>query len=204
MKKFLLIVLAALLAAPVWAQSGGRNQFLGVNGVVGPTLCWVTNKDVTMHNFGMSIGFGLDWAHPVSDNFAIGMYFALGMGPNFYNDFLNTPSSDAGVSMSTNFRAGLLMLIGNVNQNPFILGFAPMTGLTFDNSGPRHSYWGSPIEVRFGRVLNNNLYITGNLTAGVPTMMDYFSDPELKLALFFEPSITIGYNFGPKLKKIRR
>ena len=204
MKKILVIVLAVLLAAPGWAQSAGRNQFLGVNGVVGAPFCWVTYKDVTMHNYGMSFGVGLDWAHPVADNFAVGMYFALGMGPNFYNDFLNTPGSDAGVNISTNFRAGILMLVGNVNQNPYIIGFAPMTGLTLDNNTANYSFWGSPIEVRFGRVLNKNFYITGNLTAGVPTMMEYFSNPDLHQALFFEPSISLGYNFGPMLKKIRK
>ena len=202
MKRFIVIAMAVLLAAPGWAQDAGRNQFLGVSGVAGAPLCWVTYKDVTMHNYGMSFGVGLDWAHPVSDKFAIGMYFSFGMGPNFYNDRLNKPGSYAGVNISTNFRAGILMLVGDVNKNPFIIGFAPMTGLTLVNSVADYSFWGSPFELRFGRVLNKNLYITGNLTDGVPTMMGYFSNSDYKRVLMFEPSISIGYNFGPRLKKI--
>lgn len=211
MKKFFLIVMAGLLAIPGWAQEAGRNQFFGLGGTAGASLAFVHQKnetqDRTMRNFGMAFGTGLDWAYPVSDKFGVGLYFTLTMGPNFFGEYDNNikdypPGFDSGVFMSTNFRAGVLFLVGDVNKNPFIIGLAPFTGLVVDQSTANYDFWGSPLEVRFGRVLNNNLYVTGNLTVGAPTLMTL--PPVPQFAIFLEPSVTIGYNFGPKLKKVQK
>ena len=48
-----------------------------------------------------------------------------------------------------------------------------------------------PVELRFGRVFSNNMYITGDVTVGVP----------LYGAFVVEPAVRIGYNFGHNVKR---
>lgn len=199
----LIFFVSILFAGTARAQDSGRNQFLGVGGTLGVPMGWTTVDGATCHNYGLTAGTGLDWAHPVADRFAVGMYFTLGIGPNFFKD--PTPPNEVGQNIAVNFRAGILMLVGDVNKNPFIIGLAPLTGLVVDGNTAPYDFMGSPLEVRFGRLLNKNLYITGNLTWFCPTLVYGLVEPEKDFNyFFFEPSITLGFNFGPRLKKIRR
>ena len=83
------------------------------------------------------------------------------------------------------------MLAGDLRNRPYIIGIAPFTGIGIcGKKASDHLLPYLPAEVRFGRVLSDNLYITGNLNIGVSG-----------LVLMFEPGISIGYNFGHRLKK---
>ncbi len=129
---------------------------------------------------GLYLKFGVDFAYPVSDKFGIGAYTVIGGGPD-----MRIGGGGANFAGGMDFKVGLLMLAGDVNDRPFIIGIAPCTGFAFD-------YFGGylPLEIRFGRVTKKHLYVTGNITFGMPL------DGEFVI----EPALSIGYHFGDKLK----
>ena len=146
----------------------GRNIFLGLNGTIGVPVIF---NDYDSY-FGMNLKFGIDFAYPVSDRFAIGAYTFIGGGPAL-------AIGSEQMSGLFDFKVGLLMLTGDVNDQPFIIGISPFIGInTFD----------IPFEFRFGRIVKEHLYITGNVDLG------FFS------GFYIEPSITIGYHFGDLLQ----
>ena len=195
MKKTILLLLAALaFCLSSRAQESvsqdvrsKRPVFLGVNGAVSAPIGLVENRGGLV--FGTGLKAGLDFAYPISDNFAMGAYLNLGGGPAFFLGM----NHQAGISPGPflDVKAGLLMLAGDLRNRPYIIGIAPFTGIGIcGKKASDHLLPYLPAEVRFGRVLSDNLYITGNLNIGVSG-----------LVLMFEPGISIGYNFGHRLKK---
>lgn len=136
------------------------------------------------YDFGIGVSpkLGIDFAWPVSDNFAIGFYFNI--GPNFslvnYNDNYQY-YAESKFAVGVNGKIGLLMLAGNVNDRPFIFGIAPCTGYI---NIPYQSFL--PLELRFGRVLGKRFYITGNLNMGIP----------IRGSFMIEPGIALGWRLG--------
>lgn len=55
------------------------------------------------------------------------------------------------------------MMAGNVIDKPYIIGIAPCTGFCFCNPSIYLL-----AEVRFGRQITKDLYLTGNMVIGVP------------------------------------
>lgn len=173
--------------APIPKPQGGRNIFLGLNGTIGLPMgsgrYYSSSYGGYSYNFvfSLNLDFGLDFAYPVADKFAIGFYTKLGSGFGV--------GAEYGIGGSFDFKFGLLMLAGNVNERPFIIGLSPCIG--FGTVAFEEYYL--PFELRFGRVLPKHFYITGNINFGVP-----LSDCSI-----VEPSITLGYHFGDKIKSKR-
>ena len=167
----------------------GRNIFLGLGGSIGlPFIYYQRSQNyvsggyasssyVDVIEFGITPKFALDFSYPITDHFGMGIYTTLGAGMVY--DTYN------GAQLSFDFKVGLLMTAGNINDRPFLIGIAPFTGVTFAG------YMGVvPLEIKFGRAINEHLYVTGNLNFFVPNAG-------------VEPSITIGYHFGDKFQTQR-
>ena len=181
---FLLVALGFCVSARAQVSASRGPIFLGVNGVASAPI-GIPEKE-NMLAFGVGLKAGLDFAYPISDNFAIGAYVNAGSGPSF---LLDRELKQVSAGALLDVKAGLLMLAGNLNDRPYIIGVTPFTGFGFCGSIDKILPY-LPVEVRFGRVLKNNLYITANVNFGVSGVV-----------FMVEPGISFGYNFGPKLKK---
>ncbi len=158
----------------------GRNIFVGLNGTIGLPMSMNYRGDFGL---GFNLKFGVDFAYPVAAKFAIGTYMNMGGGMGMHFGY-----SEVLLGGNFDFKAGLLMLAGDVNDRPFIIGVSPCIGFGFT---PEVLY--IPFELRFGRITKKHVYVTGNLNMGIP----------LDGSFMIEPSITIGYHFGDKLKAKR-
>lgn len=178
----------------------GRNVFLGLNLTLGVPM---RLQDYGYHfgysyyeSFGAGLGLklGLDCAWPISDRFALGFY--MNVGPYFtwnhyhgHSDDYEYHYNNFELTVGLDVKIGLLLLAGDLNAKPFIMGIAPCTGLIASTDSQRFI----PVELRFGRVLSKHFYMSGNFNIGIP-----FSG-----SFMIEPSITFGYHFGDKIKKKR-
>jgi len=158
-----------------WTYPGERVKFIS-SSAQPQTRCKVfvgLNMTLGMQWYG-DLSFcpriGADAAWSVSDNFAVGFYFNGGPNLNLFDDFF--PSFDA--------KIGLLMLAGDLDRQPFIIGFSPCAGM-----GANDWWLYLPFELRFGRVLSKRFYITGNLNFGIP--IERF---------MFETSVSLGWRLG--------
>ena len=122
---------------------------------------------------GLDFQIGFDFAYPLADNFAIGCYASIGGGFTAGSGYLYDYSGGM-----FKLSVGLLMEIGDLLDRPFIIGVSPCVGYGFSSAV---SY--VPLEVRFGRFLSDNWYLTGEVVLGIG-------------GFSFEPAIRIGYNFG--------
>ena len=138
---------------------------------------------------GINAHIGYDFAKPINDKFAMGMYISGGAGFlrefNPYNAFGEFDKYDSKF-IDVTIAAGILMEIGDLNNQPFLLGICPATGIGFVDMDLV-----LPIEVRFGRVLKSNWYIMGQLSYGISLAAE---------TACIEPSLRVGYNFGKKIK----
>ena len=166
------------------SKKEGQNIFLGVNGAFGMSMdfgyssYWNGYYNSQGFGVGLNVKAGVDFAWPVANRFAIGAYLTLGGGPAFKSKGRTTGGMD--------FKAGLLMLFGDLNYNPYIFGVSPCIGFGLSaNQGYM------PLELRFGRIIKEHLYITGNLTLGIPFGGGFV----------MEPAVTVGYHFGDRFKK---
>ena len=200
MKKLALSAIALILVGSVCqAQTAGkRNIFLGLNGSAGLPIVGINwpveySDIIYTYGFGGMPEFGLDFAYPVSQNFAIGFY--VGGGPCFgrfhsdYKDAVNVQEMFIGGE----FKFGVLMLAGDVNRRPFIIGLVPMSGLTATTS-KNIANDGLPLEIRFGKVFTDHFYMTANCS------MALFSGHAQNDISIITPSLTFGYHFGSKFK----
>lgn len=176
----------------------GRNVFVGLNLTLGVpmTLDYYGYSYYESFGAGLGLKLGLDCAWPISDRFALGFY--MNVGPNFtWNYYVDNRDYDYeyyyesyGLTVGFDVKIGLLLLAGDLNTKPFIIGIAPCTGF---NATTDFQYF-IPVELRFGRVLSKHFYMTGNLNIGAIPLDGTF---------MIEPSITFGYHFGDKIKKKR-
>jgi hypothetical protein len=174
MKKIFLFAIALIISAQTFAQHNGLK---GLNVGVGvPFECY------DLKAAGADLHIGFDRAYPISDQFALGFYLSGGGGVlgafHPYNEY------DRVYSM-IKLSAGLMMEIGDLDDKPFLLGVSPCLGV-----GLLDMDLVLPIEIRFGRVLNN-WYVMGELTYGCSLAHE---------TVGFEPCIRVGYNFGNKKK----
>lgn len=183
MKKTVLTVILAILCMAGSAQdrANGLPRLSGINAGVGiPAECF------DLDAVGIKFQLGYDFARPVADNFAIGFYAVGDYG------FLEAvrPYSKYDKTYST-FRlsAGLLMEIGDLAGRPFLVGISPCLGLGFVDMDMV-----LPIEIRFGRFVSGNWYVTGELVYGVSLARETVS---------LQPSVRVGYNFSHKGRKGR-
>lgn len=166
-----------------------RKAFVGLNVTLGVPMTMPGYYYSSHTDFGTGIcpKLGVDVAWPLSEKIAIGLY--ANAGPNFtfykYYYYSNYYYSSA-VGFGFDVKVGMLMLINNINNHPFIIGLAPCTGFNMTNGD---GYL--PLELRFGKMLGEHFYITGNLNMGIP-----FYSP---CAFMIEPGIALGWRLG-KLK----
>lgn len=122
-----------------------------------------------------------DYAKRTSDKMMLGFYIDGGIGflsrihPYSKYDQFFTPFK---------FSAGFLMQFENSNKVPFILAIAPCTGIEFVDMDLC-----LPLEIRFGCLLDNNCYLTGDLNFGISLAHE---------TVYIEPAIRFGYNFSRK------
>lgn len=187
-------------------QSGkkdGAPSLLGLNLGVGAlmgicSMDYLNGYETIKKGIGADFQLGFDFAYPIKDNFALGFYISAGAGfaeiyswNNYvlynYNEYYRSFYYRSFVyKLST----GLLMEFGDLKDKPFVLGISPCLGFgTWEWQWRIHMI---PIELRFGRVFSNNWYVMGEcvLNAAGFEFGDY--------ALYIEPSIRVGYNFGNK------
>lgn len=181
------------------APKTGRNVFLGLNFTLGVPITMPFNNIYYNYNEydnyslgrGICSKIGIDISWPLSERLSIGFYFNFGYNITWA---VNSWSSNgfshsySGVYGGFDAKVGILMLAGELNSRPFIIGISPCTGFSITTT---QDYL--PLELRFGRVLSNHFYITGNINMGIP----------LWGAFKIEPSITLGWHFGDKIKMKR-
>ena len=165
-------------ATPAKTPKSGRNIFLGINGTIGIPMSYFEANYGSAFGMGLNLKIGVDFAYPVTQKFAIGAYTNLGGG-------FGMRFTDSYFGGNFDFKLGVLMLAGDVNDRPFIIGVSPCLGFGLT---PEVEY--VPFELRFGRVVKKHLYVTGNLNMGIP----------LNGGFMIEPGIAIGYHFGDKLR----
>ncbi len=210
MKRITVIVLTLCFAGTLChAQS---NIFVGLNGSVAVPCHWAMydpnySSILKSNGAGALLEFGLDFAYPLGRNFAFGFYASggPGLGGFVYDRKLSSGSSDIKVIRKMffggEFKCGILMLAGDLNHRPFIIGLSPGSGYiglsTVEGGSDDYYADGLPVEFRFGMVVTDHLYFTGNLNVALFSGGDY--DPIGILT----PSITVGYHFGNKFRTRR-
>lgn len=137
---------------------------------------------------GLDFQLGFDFAYPISDRFAMGFFTSIGGGFtggsfSYYESSRYHNGWYYGNYFGGLFRfsTGLLMEMGELDKRPFLLGISPCLGFGFTRASNF-----LPLEIRFGRIFSNNWYVTGDLLFGIP----------LGGAMYLEPTIRFGYNFG--------
>lgn len=127
---------------------------------------------------GGNVHLGCDFAYPINDRVALGGYVSLGGGVlGAVNPYSRYDKTFVDFHLTT----GILFQIGDRNERPYLLAVSPCTGFgLIDNDVTL------PLELRFGRMLTDHWYLTGNLT--------------YHLSLAHEtatlcPAITAGYAF---------
>ncbi|MBR1787097.1 MAG: hypothetical protein IJ756_08090 [Paludibacteraceae bacterium] len=189
-----------------------RHAFVGINGGFGLPYEYISYEDgetyysdyygwtnsyytEKFHHIGLNVKFGIDFALPINDRFAMGAYTSFEGGPSVQI----TDGYGTKIGYGIGFKAGLLMLAGDLNDKPHIIGISPCLGFAMShfNYLDINNYY-LPIEFRIGRVIREHFYFTFDLTAGVP--IGEYNKNYFNTSLYFEPAFTFGYHFGDKLK----
>ena len=173
--------------SPVPPPNTVRKAFVGLNFTLGMpmTMPYYYYSGADYFGIGVASKLGADCAWPISDRLALGFYFNAGSnftwydgrdGSGYYERYYYNR-----LSIGFDVKLGLLMLAGDLNDRPFIIGIAPCSGfnMTSDNLY-------LPLELRFGRVLGKRFYITGNLNMGIPIYGSFM----------IEPGIALGWRLG--------
>ena len=161
-----------------------RKAFVGLNVTLGGPMTMPDYNYIQGYadfGVGASSKLGIDVSWSLFDNVAIGFYINAGPNLTFYDFIKYSGGYYSNIDIGFDVKIGVLMLAGDINKRPFIIGFAPCTGFNMTNYC---SYL--PIELRFGRVLCKRFYITGNLNMGVP----------LHGSFMIEPGIALGWRLG--------
>lgn len=178
MRKSILLALALVFSAVVFAQNDGR----GLKGMSMGAGVPMEFKDLKAAGANLHIGY--DCTYPLGDNFALGFYVSGGGG--FLGAFKPYNEYDKFYSVFK-LSAGLLMEIGDLDEKPYLVGIGPCTGVGFLDMDMI-----LPIEFRLGRVISEKCYVMGEIVYGMSLSGETVS---------LEPSIRVGYNFGQRRKK---
>lgn len=182
---------------PPASPKTGRKPFVGLNMTLGgPMTMYFSDEghygyDHDHFGGGFSLKLGVDCAWPISDRFALGFY--VNAGPNFswnyyehyyyyYIDCYDYHEYGTKMTVGFDVKLGLLLLAGDLNSRPFIIGIAPCTGFNVTTDWQEFL----PLELRFGRVLGKRFYMTGNLNMGIPLFGTFM----------IEPGIALGWRLG--------
>ena len=167
----------------------GRRAFVGLNVTLGMPMT-TPKDDYPFYKYdigrGLSPKIGVDFAFHKTDKFAIGFYINGGLSlisrDRYRYDYHHHEFDDFN-DIGFDVKVGILMLIGELDKKPYILGVAPCTGLI-----SIADFWDIyiPFELRFGRVLGKRFYITGNLNLGIP----------IDGTFLIEPGIALGWRIG--------
>lgn len=197
--------------APIPTPKTGRNVFLGLNMTLGVPMTTSLDRSNSAYagyyydkgpGIGVCLKFGMDITWPISNKFALGLYMNIGSNVTwtkylmYWDGVYYRPMINPGFDV----KLGLLMLVGDLEAQPFIIGFVPFTG--FNSIFDRHLqvlFPLFPLELRFGRVLCKHFYMTGNINMGIPLS----SSPGSFYTNIVEPSITLGWHFGDRIKMKR-
>ena len=179
MKKTIIFIIAFICSTATFAQN--ESILNGMNVGIG-----VPTEFYDLKAAGTNIHLGYDYAHPVSDKFSIGLYVSAAGG--FLGSFHPYNEYDKLYSMFR-FSAGLLCEIGDLDYKPYLFGISPCIGLGFVDMDLV-----LPVEFRFGRVFSN-WYVMGELLYGISLADE---------TICIEPSIRIGYNFGPRKRSRKK
>ena len=182
MKKTIIIALSLMVSAMTFAQdeqpARDMTTLKGLSWGIGfPAEC----RDLP--GLGASLNIGYDCAYPINDRFALGFYLTGGGG--YWEEYKKYSSVDH-THVTFRLAAGLMMQIGDLKNKPWLVGVAPCTGF-----GLYDTDMVLPVEVRFGRYLNQRWYLMGELTYHVSLAAE---------TACFEPAIRVGCNFGRKQK----
>ena len=194
MKKIsIILLLATVCSITAFAQDSipanrDRRWIKGLELGIGVPL-----EVVDLKAGGINGHIGFDFACPVNDRFALGFYISGGAGflrefhpYNAFGQFDRYDSKFIDITVA----AGLMMEIWDLNNQPFLVGVCPATGIGFVDMDLV-----LPIEVRFGRMLPSNWYIMGQISYGISLAAE---------TACIEPSLRVGYNFGKKSKKLKK
>ena len=136
---------------------------------------------------GLTANIGYDCAYTINDRFALGFYLTGGGG--FWGEFRKYSNVDH-FHVAFRLTAGLMMQIGDPKAKPWLLGVAPCTGFgLYDHDVVL------PVELRFGKFINDRWYIMGELTYHASLAAE---------TVTIEPAIRVGYHFGRKVKSRTR
>lgn len=144
-----------------------RKIFVGLN--FGPGIPLAFGSDFCM---GVNLKLGVDFAFPISNNFAVGAYTSFGGG-------IITPFD--GVSGMGHFNVGALMLFGDMDK-PWLIGISPCAGFITSEYLTT-----APLEFRIGRLKKETFYTTFDILTG-----PNFSEG----GWYVEPRVTLGWHFG--------
>ena len=175
MKKLILLALAFIFTSESYAQRCGLK---GINLGLG-----IPVEFYNLEAAGADLQIGFDRTYPISDRFAFGFYLSAGGGIlAAFHPF----NEDDRIYSNFKFCAGLLGEFGDLSDRPFLVGVSPCLGL-----GLLDLDLVLPIEVRFGRMLNDKWYLMGEFVYG-------FSHARETVSI--EPAIRLGYKFPCKRK----
>ena len=153
--------------APRQQPQSKRKIFVGLN--FGPGIPLAFGSDFCM---GVNLKLGVDFAFPISNNFAVGAYTSFGGG-------IITPFD--GVSGMGHFNVGALMLFGDMDK-PWLIGISPCAGFITSEYLTT-----APLEFRIGRLKKETFYTTFDILTG-----PNFSEG----GWYVEPRVTLGWHFG--------
>lgn len=155
---------------PKVVKAKGKN-FCGMTFGIGAEIyCSYAHSN---KSWGFPVSVGFDYAWRLSDKFGLGLYTIIDAGPCWWDGwryqavpFPGRHYYVSGFDLMFGMRVGLLMLMGNLDEKPFILGVTPFTGFSlspgYDNS------FALPLDVRFGRLLNKSFSLCGYTKFHIP------------------------------------
>lgn len=163
-----------------------KTMLLGLN-VGGASPLYFAYDGIYRKGFDMTLG--LDFAYPITQNFALGFYVQSGLGFRLESEW--SILRDAYHSCSNNqydweMNTGLLMTMGDMRQkNAFLLGLG--AGIL----GNWYADWS--FNMRLGFINHTGVYMSFDLNTDFGTGWNYgYQTP----VTYFKPAISIGYNFG--------
>ena len=170
-----------------------KTMLLGLN-VGGASPLYFAYDGIYRKGFDMTLG--LDFAYPITQNFALGFYVQSGLGFRLESEW--SILRDAYHSCyydqyNWEMNTGLLMTMGDMRQkNAFLLGLG--AGIL----GNWYAAWS--FNMRLGFVNHTGVYMSFDLNtdfgAGYKSGYDIDGNYYWNTISYFRPAISIGYNFG--------